>query len=177
MLHLTSIFDPEVERGRRETPPGMAHWAGSGPPETKCVDCRHLDLAKDSKIIRAAYNDKQGVTAEFNLNVLRRLNREFGADFELKNFEHDAIYDETRNRIEMRLISTRPQTATLAGTSIVFERDEYIITEYSHKYSVEGFTSMAEEAGLELTRTWTDADKLFSVHYLTVMMNDANDKA
>ena len=53
MLHLTSIFDPEVERGRRETPPGMAHWAGSGPPKTKCVDCRHLDLAKDSKIEKA----------------------------------------------------------------------------------------------------------------------------
>jgi L-histidine N-alpha-methyltransferase len=134
-----------------------------------------VDPVKDPEVIRSAYNDTQGVTAEFNLNILRHLNREFGADFELRNFEHDAIYDETRNRIEMRLVSSRPQIATVAGTKIAFERGEYIITEYSHKFSVEAFAILAEVAGFELARTWTDADELFNVHYLTTMMNNDND--
>ncbi len=127
-----------------------------------------VDLQKDPEIIRAAYNDSQGLTAEFNLNVLRHLNRALGANFELEYFGHEAVYDEANSRIEMRLISLRPQTVTLAETPIQFERDEYIVTEYSHKYSLEAFASIAREAGFGFEQAWLDEDALFSVQYLTV---------
>lgn len=127
-----------------------------------------VDLRKDPDRLRAAYNDRAGVTAAFNLNVLARLNRELGADFELESFEHRAVYDESQGRIEMRLISTRPQAAHVAGTELVFERNEYIITEYSHKYSVAEFHELARRAGLHPVTTWVDDHELFSVHYLRV---------
>ncbi len=127
-----------------------------------------VDLVKDPETIYAAYNDSQGLTAEFNLNVLRHLNRKFGANFVLKNFQHEAIYDEARNRIEMRLISLRSQAVTLAETPLRFEQDEYIITEYSHKYSLDGFAALARAAGFEVERAWLDDKNYFSVQYLTV---------
>jgi len=127
-----------------------------------------VDLPKDVKRLQAAYNDKAGVTAEFNLNVLARLNRELGADFRLQDFRHRAVYDEEKSRIEMRLVSTRPQHVRVAGTDIDFAKDEYIITEYSHKYSVEEFRSLARQAGFAPQNVWCDPDRLFSVHYLTV---------
>lgn len=127
-----------------------------------------VDLRKDPERLHAAYNDRAGVTAEFNLNVLARLNRELGADFELDGFEHRAVYDEAQGRIEMRLISTRPQAAHVAGTELHFARDEYIITEYSHKYSIAEFHQLARRAGLEPVITWVDNHILFSVHYLRV---------
>ncbi len=127
-----------------------------------------VDLRKDPALVLAAYNDSAGVTAEFNLNVLRRLNRELGGDFHLQNFRHRAVYDEARNRIEMRLVSTRPQRVSLAGVELFFDRGEYIVTEHSHKYSIEEFHDLARRAGFSPVRTWTDARKLFSVHYLRV---------
>ena len=127
-----------------------------------------VDLRKDPAILEPAYNDSLGVTAEFNLNVLARLNRELGADFSLEHFEHRAVYDETEGRMEMRLVSTRSQTVTLRGTKITFARDEYIVTEHSHKYSIQEFQALATRAGFTPQRVWTDADSLFSVHYLTV---------
>ncbi|MEE9571138.1 MAG: L-histidine N(alpha)-methyltransferase [Gammaproteobacteria bacterium] len=127
-----------------------------------------VDLQKDPDTIRAAYNDSQGLTAEFNLNVLRHLNRAFGANFELEHFRHEAIYDEANGRIEMRLISLRPQTVTLAETLIPFERNEYIVTEHSRKYSLEAFANIAREAGFEFEQAWLDENALFSVQYLTV---------
>jgi dimethylhistidine N-methyltransferase len=127
-----------------------------------------VDLRKDQAVLHAAYNDSAGVTAEFNLNVLRRLNRELGADFRLDAFEHHAVYDEAEGRVEMRLVSTRPQSVTIAGETVRFGRGEYVITEYSHKYSVEEFAALARTAGLRPERAWTDAEDLFSLHYLTV---------
>jgi L-histidine Nalpha-methyltransferase len=127
-----------------------------------------VDLRKDPSRLRAAYNDQAGVTAEFNLNVLARLNREFGADFDLNRFRHLAVYDEKNARIEMRLVSTRRQRVRVLGTELDFAKDEYIITEHSHKYSVEEFRELARRAGFESVRTWVDGERLFSVHYLRV---------
>lgn len=126
-----------------------------------------VDLKKDPKIIHAAYNDRAGVTAAFNLNALKRLNAELSADFDLANFRHEAIYDETEGRIEMRLVSRKPQRVDIAGTSIEFGDGEYIITEYSHKYSLQEFSDLAVAAGLNPERSWQDEDALFSVQYLT----------
>jgi dimethylhistidine N-methyltransferase len=127
-----------------------------------------VDLRKNRRTVEAAYNDAAGVTAEFNLNVLRRLNRELDADFDLDAFEHRAIYDEAQGRIEMRLVSRREQTVTVAGFPIGFEAGEHILTEYSHKYSLEEFRGVAERAGFVPERSWMDESRLFSIHYLTV---------
>ncbi|HEX7079843.1 MAG TPA: L-histidine N(alpha)-methyltransferase [Gammaproteobacteria bacterium] len=125
-----------------------------------------VDLKKDAEIVRAAYNDREGVTAEFNLNLLHRLNRELGANFDVRSFRHEAIYDEEQGRIEMRLVSLEDQLVTLAHRVVPFRRGEYIITEYSHKYSIEEFHAVARAAGFDPQRTWTDARKLFSVHFM-----------
>jgi dimethylhistidine N-methyltransferase len=125
-----------------------------------------VDLRTDPVVLRAAYNDSEGVTAAFNLNVLERLNRELGANFDLDRFEHLAVYDDAKGRIEMRLISTCPQTVAIADTKLRFARGEYIITEYSHKYSLEEFHALARRAGFTPERSWVDDDGLFSVHYL-----------
>jgi dimethylhistidine N-methyltransferase len=127
-----------------------------------------VDLIKDARIIEAAYNDAQGVTAEFNRNVLRHLNAALGADFEPERFDHEAIYDTRRERIEMRLVSTTDQTVLIDGEAIRFVAGEHIVTEYSHKYSIEGFSALARQAGLVPEAVWTDPDELFSVHYLAV---------
>jgi L-histidine N-alpha-methyltransferase len=127
-----------------------------------------VDLLKDVRILEAAYNDVQGVTAEFNRNVLEHLNAALGADFESQRFVHEAVYDERCERIEMRLVSTTEQVVHLGGEEIPFAAGEHIVTEYSHKYSVEGFSTLARQAGLMPEAFWTDPDDLFSVHYLTV---------
>src|SRR5690606_35903278 len=101
-----------------------------------------VDLRKDADILRAAYNDRHGVTAEFNLNVLARLNRELGADFRLDRFEHRAVYDEAQGRVEMRLVSSCAQRVRIDGTALTFERGEYIVTEHSHKYSLGEFREL-----------------------------------
>jgi dimethylhistidine N-methyltransferase len=125
-----------------------------------------VDLDKDPNVLRAAYNDREGVTAAFNLNLLVRLNREAGADFNLSCFTHRAAYNPEASRIEMRLYSDRPQTARVAGRRFDFEMGESILTEYSHKYTVESFGKIAGEAGFKTRQVWTDADDLFSVQYL-----------
>lgn len=126
-----------------------------------------VDLVKDARVVEAAYNDAQGVTAEFNLNVLRHLNRALDADFDLEQFRHEAIYDTRNERIEMRLVSLVAQTARVGGELIRFAAGEHVVTEYSHKYSIEGFKALACRAGLEPEAVWTDPDEFFSVHYLT----------
>jgi L-histidine Nalpha-methyltransferase len=125
-----------------------------------------VDLQKDAAILRAAYNDRQGITAEFNLNVLHRLNRELGANFDVEAFRHEAVYDEEKGRIEMRLVSLADQTVRIGRREISFRRGEFIITEYSHKYSVESFQAMARAAGFRPMRAWVDDERLFSVHYM-----------
>ncbi len=125
-----------------------------------------VDLKKDVAILNRAYNDASGVTARFNLNLLARINRELGADFDLEHFEHDAFYNEAMGRIEMHLVSTRMQNVCVAGERYSFERGETVHTENSYKYSVAQFQVMGEAAGFNEVRTWTDADRLFSLHYL-----------
>ena len=127
-----------------------------------------VDLKKDRRVLEAAYNDAAGVTAAFNLNVLARLNRELDANFDLSRFEHSAVYDEINGRIEMRLVSPKAQRVTLAGQTVAFAAGEYIITEYSHKYSLEEFAAMAKAAGFQRERVWLDSSALFSVQYFTV---------
>ena len=124
------------------------------------------DLQKDPAIIERAYNDSAGVTAEFNRNMLRHLNREFGADFDVDAFAHSARYNEEEGRIEIRLVSERDQQFRLGGESFSIDRDEAILTEYSHKYTLEGFAAMAATAGFRVGRVWMDAERLFSVQYL-----------
>jgi dimethylhistidine N-methyltransferase len=126
-----------------------------------------VDLQKDPAVIERAYNDSAGVTAEFNLNMLRHLNREYGSDFDLQSWSHNARYNETEGRIEMRLISSAMQTVNIGQEAIVINKGEAILTEYSHKYTLSGFATMAEQAGLEVARVWTDPGQLFSVQYCT----------
>ena len=125
-----------------------------------------VDLQKDPDIIRRAYNDSAGVTAEFNLNMLRHLNREFDADFDLDAYEHSAEYNENEGRVEIRLISDQDQEITVGNTSFSIDKDEAILTEYSHKYTLDGFAAMANGAGFRVARVWMDAERLFSVQYL-----------
>jgi dimethylhistidine N-methyltransferase len=127
-----------------------------------------VDLIKDRRRLEAAYNDRKGVTAAFNLNLLARANRELGSDFDLSSFRHWAIYDEALGRIEMRLVSLRPQVVRLANREFFFGKDEYITTEYSYKYSLPRFTKLARSAGFEVLNVWVDSNKLFSVQYLGV---------
>jgi dimethylhistidine N-methyltransferase len=127
-----------------------------------------VDLKKDEAVLHAAYNDARGVTAAFNLNLLRRINRELNADFDLAAFRHLAFYDWRLGRIEMHLVSLAEQSVTLAGRSFRFRRDETIHTENSYKYSVEEFQALAGEAGFEAARHWLDPARLFAVHYLAV---------
>jgi dimethylhistidine N-methyltransferase len=126
-----------------------------------------VDLEKPKIILERAYNDAAGVTAKFNLNLLIRFNREYDADFELRAFEHEAVYDEKEKRIEMRLISLRRQSVHIAGARIDLDVGEYIVTEHSHKYSPDRFADMTRQAGFEFCQAWSDADNLFSVQYLT----------
>ncbi len=121
------------------------------------------DLKKDRQIIENAYNDSEGITAEFNLNVLRRLNREFGSDFDLNAFSHSATYNESSGRIEMYLISQCAQEVTLGEHRFSFIEGEKIITEYCHKFSLEGFRELASVAGFQHVNTWLDANRWFSI--------------
>jgi L-histidine Nalpha-methyltransferase len=124
-----------------------------------------VDLKKDKTILERAYNDSAGVTAEFNLNLLRRLNREFGADFELGRFAHRAVYNEALGRIEMHLVSSDEQAVSVGGERFHFDAGETIRTEYSHKYTLEEFETMAARGGFEVSHVWTDPEGLFSVQY------------
>jgi L-histidine N-alpha-methyltransferase len=127
-----------------------------------------VDMDKDPAILHAAYNDSEGVTARFNLNLLVRLNRELGADFDPGLFRHEAVYDEEERRIEMRLVSTCRQKVRVAGVPVTFAAGEYIITEYSHKYSPADFHALARRAGFSPQCTWIDDERLFSLQYMTV---------
>jgi len=125
-----------------------------------------IDLEKDDRLLTAAYNDQAGVTARFNLNVLQRINRELGGDFDLGGFVHRAIFNRERHRIEMHLISRRTQTARLLGRTLSFRAGETIHTENSYKYSVGRFNAVAQGSGWSPKAMWTDKDGLFSVHAL-----------
>ena len=124
-----------------------------------------VDLQKDPDIIERAYNDSAGITAEFNLNMLTHLNREFDFDFDVDAYSHSARYDRAEGRMVIELISDRDQIVTNGNETIAIGDGEAILTEYSHKYTLEGFAAMANAAGFEVQKVWTDADQLFSVPY------------
>jgi len=127
-----------------------------------------VDLKKDEALLNAAYNDVQGVTAEFNLNVLRHLNHALGADFDLAAFRHRAFYNDEHGRIEMHLVSLRQQRVTIRGREFEFRADETIHTENSCKYGIAEFQDLGRAAGFEPVECWTDERSLFAVHYFTL---------
>ncbi|MGB7078604.1 MAG: L-histidine N(alpha)-methyltransferase [Xanthobacteraceae bacterium] len=121
-----------------------------------------VDLVKDAKILCRAYNDSEGVTARFNLNLLARINRELGANFDLTAFEHHACYNGKHNRIEMHLASTKRQKVKVNGKTVGFRAGETIHTENSYKYTVESFQALAHGSGWTPLDVWSDGQ--FSVH-------------
>jgi dimethylhistidine N-methyltransferase len=124
------------------------------------------DLVKDPSVLHAAYNDAQGVTAAFNLNLLARANRELGADFALDQFAHYAFYNAPLQRIEMHLISRRNQTVSLCGRRFELAEGESMHTENSYKFTIDGLRALALSAGFTPGPVWTDPRQLFSVHWL-----------
>ena len=125
-----------------------------------------VDVKKDPEILEAAYNDKDGITAAFNLNLLTRINRELDADFNVHAFRHEAIYNAAQSRIEMHLRATTPQTVTIGQHQFTFTEGETIHTENSRKYAVEEFTALAAQAGFAADEMWTDDHGLFGLHLL-----------
>ena len=122
-----------------------------------------VDLKKSKTVLERAYNDSSGVTAEFNLNLLARANRELDANFDLEQWRHRAIYNEKAGRIEMHLISLADQSTYVGGHTFAFAEDEHIISEFSYKYSPEEMIALANRAGLRFEKVWTDRKRLFGV--------------
>jgi len=125
-----------------------------------------VDLKKDPRLLHAAYNDAAGVTARFNLNVLVRINRELGGNFDVSAFMHRSVYNRERHRIEMHLIAKKAQTVRILGRNFSFRPGESIHTESSYKYSLDRFAALARESGWSVRESWTDRDRMFSVHAL-----------
>jgi L-histidine N-alpha-methyltransferase len=125
-----------------------------------------VDLQKPIEVLDLAYNDPQGYTAAFNLNLLARLNRELGADFDLRAFAHRAFYNVERARIEMHLVSVHEQRVHVAGREFAFAAGETIHTENSYKYTAQGFVALAREAGFAAHRMWTDPAHWFGLFFL-----------
>ena len=127
-----------------------------------------VDLRKDTARLLPAYNDASGVTADFNLNILARLNREAGADFDLSAFSHSAVWNDAESRIEMHLVSARAQAVRVGGHRITFRAGETIHTENSYKWTVDDFVGLAGQAGWSSMQVWKDPEALFSVHLLEI---------
>ncbi|MGA7488497.1 MAG: L-histidine N(alpha)-methyltransferase [Xanthobacteraceae bacterium] len=166
---------------------GMAHTGffpgstiGNFEPHEACSFLRHagrmlgggaaliigVDLVKDASILNAAYDDEAGITAKFNLNLLARINRELGADFDLASFSHEAFYNSERHRIEMHLASKKRQKVRVAGRAVEFRAGETIHTENSYKYTIESFGALARGSGWNPVAVWTDAGANFSIQAL-----------
>jgi dimethylhistidine N-methyltransferase len=166
---------------------GMAHTGffpgstiGNFEPHEACAFLRHagrmlgrratliigVDLVKDVSVLNAAYDDAAGVTAKFNLNLLARINRELGANFDLAGFSHEAFYNAERHRIEMHLASKKRQKVRVAGRAIEFRAGETIHTENSYKYTLDSFRALARGSGWDPVAVWTDAGANFSIHAL-----------
>jgi dimethylhistidine N-methyltransferase len=166
---------------------GMAHTGffpgstiGNFEPHEACSFLRHagrmlgrgasliigVDLVKSTAVLNAAYDDKAGITAKFNLNLLARINRELGANFDLASFSHEAFYNAERHRIEMHLASKKRQKVRVAGRTFEFRAGETIHTENSYKYTLESFASLARGSGWRPVAVWTDAGANFSIHAL-----------
>lgn len=126
-----------------------------------------VDLRKDAGVLVPAYDDAQGVTAAFNLNLLARINHELGGTFDLSRFSHRAVWNDGAGRVEMHLVSRGPQRVRVGDDAFTFRHGEAIRTECSYKYTLEGFAELAGRAGLDVRQRWLDADRYFSVQYLT----------
>ena len=124
-----------------------------------------LDLKKDNKILYKAYNDSKGITAQFNFNVLKRINRELGGDFQISNFAHEAHYNNSENRIEMYLRSLKEQVVNIpkANTYLKISENELIHTENSHKFSISQLESLFEKIGFNILQIWLDPKKYFGI--------------
>ena len=127
-----------------------------------------VDLIKSPGVLHDAYNDAQGITAAFNLNLLERANRELGSDFDLTQFAHSAFYNAPLQRIEMHLLSLQPQTIHLGGKVYHFEQGETLHTEYSHKFTLAGVQQAAQSAGLLSGAFWTDPQQYFGLIWLNI---------
>ncbi|NIX14444.1 MAG: L-histidine N(alpha)-methyltransferase [Candidatus Dadabacteria bacterium] len=127
-----------------------------------------VDLKKDKAVIENAYNDTKGITAEFNLNILCRLNSDIGFNFDTDKWEHSAVYNENQGRIEMHLVSLTNQRVSHNGTRISFDKDESIITEYSYKYSLDEFEDLIKDY-YNVQKVWVDSNNRFSLQYLSVI--------
>ncbi len=125
-----------------------------------------VDLIKDIPTLISAYNDKKGITAKFNKNILKRINTELGGDINLNYYKHLAIYNKSKKRIEMRLKSIKKNNIKINGSKYLIKKNEEIHTENSHKYTVKSFKKLANQAGWKIGKTWVDDKKLFSVHCL-----------
>lgn len=128
-----------------------------------------VDLRKDPEVIEMAYNDADGVTAEFNLNVLHRMNRELGANFNLERFRHQAKWNDQAGHVEMHLVSLEHQVVQVAGEEVGFRAGETLLTEYSHKYDLDEFAELAAAAGFAVEEVWTDPEANFSVQLLAAL--------
>ncbi len=161
------VFFPGSTIGNFEPPDArtfLAHMARWCAPDGGILI--GVDLKKAPALLHAAYNDAQGITAAFNLNLLRRINRTLRGDFDVSAFAHYAFYNPPFGRIEMYLVSLRDQEVHVDGRGFSFERGEGLLTEHSYKYTIRSFQALAREAGLEPLRVWQDPEGLFSVHYL-----------
>ncbi|MFP8488693.1 L-histidine N(alpha)-methyltransferase [Gracilimonas sp. Q87] len=125
-----------------------------------------FDLIKDRTTLINAYDDSKGITAAFNKNILKRINRELSADFDVDLFEHKALFNDAKSRIEMHLVSKKDQKITIAGREFAFDEGESIHTENSHKYSLESFRNMTKPY-FEHVTSWTDSENKFCVQFLT----------
>ena len=126
-----------------------------------------VDLKKDPQKLHAAYNDAAGLTAAFSLNLLRRMNRELKANFDLEGFKHEAFYNSIKGRIEIYLCSLRKQSVVVANSLFSFTAGERIHTEYSYKYDLDDLKTLAQAGGFTVKQTWIDKSQLFAVSYLS----------
>lgn len=129
-----------------------------------------VDLQKDRHVIEAAYSDSAGVTAKFNKNLLERINRELGGDFDLARWQHYAVYNPAEGRIEIYLLSETDQSVRIGDRTFEFRAGEKILTEYSYKHTIGGFITLARQAGFEFQQVWTDDQRWFGVFYFTVAL-------
>lgn len=128
-----------------------------------------VDLKKDFNILHRAYNDSEGITAQFNLHLLTRINQELSADFQLDQFSHYAFYNPVPGRIEMHLGSLKMQQVHVGEETITFKQGESIWTESSYKFTIDDFAQLASEAGFHIEEVWLDPQHFFSIQYLSVM--------
>lgn len=127
-----------------------------------------VDLVKDKNVLEAAYNDSKGVTAKFNLNILSHINNRFNADFKLDSFEHYSFFNDADSRIEMYLVSKCDQKVKLPGHEFIVKKGERILTEYSHKFTLDSFKQLAAES-FNVDKVWADKNNYFSIQYLTAL--------